>query len=72
MSMANMMMGSMNQSMQPNQQNQQQNTQQNTQQTQQSSEDIIAMIEKLAKLKEAGALSPEEFDAKKKDLLAKL
>ncbi|MEO6693497.1 MAG: SPFH domain-containing protein [Saprospiraceae bacterium] len=72
MSMANMMMGSMNQTMQPNQQNQQQNNQQNTQQTQQSSEDIIAMIEKLAKLKDAGALSPEEFDAKKKDLLAKL
>lgn len=58
MTMANMMMGSMN----PNQQ----------QNTKQSSDDILATIEKLAKLKEAGALSAEEFEAKKKELLTKL
>jgi membrane protease subunit (stomatin/prohibitin family) len=66
MTMANMMMGSM-------QPQQQQNQQQNTQPpVQQSQEDVLATIEKLAKLKEAGALTQEEFDAKKKDLLSKL
>lgn len=63
MTMANMMMGSMAN------QNQQQGSQQ---QQKQSQEDVLATIEKLAKLKEAGALTQEEFDAKKKDLLSKL
>ncbi len=66
MTMANMMMGSMNP------QNQQQNNQQNQQPVQQSQDDVLATIEKLAKLKDAGALTQEEFDAKKKDLLSKL
>lgn len=68
MTMANMMMGSMQQTQQP--QNQQQ--QQNNPPVQQSQEDVLATIEKLAKLKDAGALTQEEFDAKKKDLLSKL
>lgn len=62
MTMANMMMGSMGQ-----QQQQQQGGQQK-----ESQEDILATIEKLAKLKDAGALTEEEFNAKKKDLLSKL
>lgn len=67
MTMANMMMGSMNP------QNQNQNQQQNNQQpVQQSQDDVLATIEKLAKLKDAGALTQEEFDTKKKDLLSKL
>jgi membrane protease subunit (stomatin/prohibitin family) len=71
MTMANMMMGSMQQNQQQTPQNQnQQNTGQ--QQNQQSQEDVLATIEKLAKLKELGALTQEEFDAKKKDLLSKL
>jgi len=61
MTMANMMMGSMGG------QQQQQGGQQK-----QSSEDVMAMIEKLAKLKDAGAITQEEFDTKKKELLAKL
>lgn len=68
MTMANMMMGSMAQ--QPQQQQQQQ--QQAPVQQKESQEDILATIEKLSKLKDAGALTQEEFDAKKKDLLAKL
>ncbi|MBZ0202317.1 MAG: SPFH domain-containing protein [Ignavibacteria bacterium] len=67
MTMANMMMGSMT--------NQNQQQQQNNQQVppiQQSQDDVLATIEKLAKLKEAGALTQEEFDTKKKDLLSKL
>jgi membrane protease subunit (stomatin/prohibitin family) len=60
MTMANMMMGSMGQQ------------QQGGQQTKQSSDDVLAMIEKLAKLKEAGALTEEEFNTKKKELLSKL
>lgn len=67
MTMANMMMGSMTNQNQQQQQNQQ--TQQNQQQSQ---DDVLATIEKLAKLKDAGALTQEEFDAKKKDLLSKL
>ena len=69
MGMANMMMGSMQQN-----QNQQNQNQQNTQPppVQQTQEDVLATIEKLAKLKDAGALTQEEFDIKKKDLLAKL
>ncbi len=70
MTMANMMMGSMQQNQNQNQQNQNQNQQGGGQQ--QSQEDVLATIEKLAKLKDAGALTQEEFDAKKKDLLSKL
>lgn len=71
MTMANMMMGSMTN--QNQNQNQQQNNQQQTQQPQQmSQDDVLATIEKLAKLKDAGALTQDEFDAKKKDLLSKL
>jgi membrane protease subunit (stomatin/prohibitin family) len=71
MTMANMMMGSMNQQQQGGQQ--QGGQQQGGQQQQgQSQDDVLAMIEKLSKLKEAGALTQEEFDAKKKDLLSKL
>lgn len=66
MTMANMMMGSMTP------QNQQQQNQQTQQNQQQSQDDVLATIEKLAKLKDAGALTQEEFDAKKKDLLSKL
>jgi len=69
MTMANMMMGSMGQNQN---QNQQQNNQQNQQPVQQSQDDVLATIEKLAKLKDAGALTQEEFDTKKKDLLSKL
>jgi len=71
MTMANMMMGSMNQPQQQNPQQQQQNNQQ-APPVQQSQDDVLATIEKLAKLKEAGALTQEEFDTKKKDLLSKL
>ena len=69
MTMANMMMGSMNNQNQQNPQNQQQ---QNPPPVQQSQDDVLATIEKLAKLKDAGALTQEEFDVKKKDLLSKL
>jgi membrane protease subunit (stomatin/prohibitin family) len=71
MTMANMMMGSMNQNQQ-NPQNQQQQQQNNPPPVQQSQDDVLATIEKLAKLKDAGALTQEEFDIKKKDLLSKL
>jgi membrane protease subunit (stomatin/prohibitin family) len=64
MTMANMMMGSMAN------QNQQQNNP--APPVKESQEDVLATIEKLAKLKDAGALTQEEFDAKKKDLLSKL
>lgn len=68
MTMANMMMGSMQNQQQGSQQqgSQQQGEQKPTQ------DEILASIEKLAKLKDAGALTQEEFDAKKKDLLSKL
>jgi membrane protease subunit (stomatin/prohibitin family) len=67
MTMANMMMGSMGKAQQEQQQGQQ-----GGEQKKESSDDILAMIEKLAKLKESGALTEEEFQAKKKDLLSKL
>jgi membrane protease subunit (stomatin/prohibitin family) len=73
MTMANMMMGSMNQNQNQGGQNQGGGQQQGgQQQQQQSQEDVLATIEKLAKLKDAGALTQEEFDIKKKDLLSKL
>ena len=65
MTMANMMMGSMNNQNQGNQGNQ-------NQQPVKSQDDVLATIDKLAKLKDAGALTQEEFDAKKKDLLSQL
>lgn len=67
MTMANMMMGSMT-----NQNPQQQQNNQQAPPVQQSQDDVLATIEKLAKLKDAGALTQEEFDIKKKDLLSKL
>ena len=69
MTMANMMMGSMN----PQNQNQNQGGQNNQNpQPVKSQDDVLATIEKLAKLKDAGALTQEEFDTKKKDLLSQL
>ena len=35
-------------------------------------EDVFAKIEKLAKLQEMGAITQEEFEAKKTELLAKI
>ncbi|WP_303866555.1 SHOCT domain-containing protein [Acetobacterium wieringae] len=43
-----------------------------TEATEQTAEDPIAMIEKLAGLKEKGIISEEEFNQKKQELLAKL
>lgn len=37
-----------------------------------SGDDVLAQIEKLSKLKDAGVLSEEEFATKKADLLAKI
>lgn len=37
-----------------------------------SSDDIIALIERLAKLREAGAITDDEFNAKKTELLSRL
>lgn len=37
-----------------------------------SADEIMSTIEKLGKMKESGLITQEEFDAKKKDLLAKL
>ena len=37
-----------------------------------SSDEIISLIEKLANLRDTGALTEEDFDAKKKELLARL
>ena len=68
MMMANMMMQNMSQ--------QQQNSQnlQNSQNTPpvQSKEDIMKTLKDLAELKAAGVLTEEEFNEKKKELLAKL
>ena len=66
MMMANMM-GQSFQNM-----NQQQGGQQQQQQPKMSADEIMATIEKLGKMKEGGLITPEEFEAKKKDLLAKL
>lgn len=38
----------------------------------QPEEDVFAKIEKLAKLQEMGAITQEEFEAKKTELLAKI
>lgn len=51
----------------------QQNQQQGGQPVQKmSADEIMSAIEKLGKMKESGILTQEEFDSKKKDLLAKL
>jgi len=54
------------------QQMQNMNQQGGQQQAKMSSDEIMSAIEKLGKMKETGILTQEEFDAKKKDLLAKL
>ena len=57
------------------QQMQNMNQQQQTGQPQtekMSSDEIMNAIEKLGKMKESGLLTQEEFDTKKKELLAKL
>ena len=67
---AGMMMATvMGQQMQ-NTNQQQQTGQQQTEKM--SSDDIMNAIEKLGKMKESGLLTQEEFDTKKKELLAKL
>ena len=67
---AGMMMANvMGQQMQ-NTNQQQQTGQQQTEKM--SSDDIMNAIEKLGKMKESGLLTQEEFDTKKKELLAKL
>lgn len=54
-------------------QNMNQQNQQGGQQVQKmTADEIMSAIEKLGKMKESGILTQEEFDAKKKDLLAKL
>ena len=68
MMMANMMMQNMSQQQQ-NQQNQQNS--QNTPPAQ-SKDDIMKTLKDLAELKAAGVLTEEEFNEKKKELLAKL
>jgi len=67
MMMANMMGQAFQGSQQAGQQGQQQAPQQKM-----SADEIMSTIEKLGKMKDAGLITPEEFDAKKKDLLAKL
>ncbi|MEO8663963.1 MAG: SPFH domain-containing protein [Ignavibacteria bacterium] len=67
MTMANMM-GQQFQN--TNQSNQQGGGEQQVQKM--TADEIMGAIEKLGKMKESGILTQEEFDAKKKDLLAKL
>ena len=69
MMMANIM-GQQFQGMNQPQQNQSQNQQ--TPETKMSADEIMSTIEKLGKMKDAGLITPEEFDTKKKDLLSKL
>lgn len=66
MNMANQMMGNMNQ------QQQQQTPQQQAPAPQQSKEEVMASLKQLGELRDAGILTPEEFEAKKKDLLSRL
>jgi len=70
MMMANMMM----QNMQQQQQNQQQNQQgqQNQGGGAMSRDEVMKTLKELGELKQMGVLTVEEFDAKKKELLAKL
>jgi len=68
--MGNMMMNMMNQA---NQQPPQQQQPQGGQQPEEMSKDeIMKMLKELGELKTMGVLTQEEFDAKKKELLAKL
>lgn len=73
MDMANMMMTNMMMQNMQNQQNQQ-NQQQNAApaKDEMSRDDIMKTLRELGELKTMGVLSEEEFDAKKKELLAKL
>jgi membrane protease subunit (stomatin/prohibitin family) len=70
MMMANMMMQNMSQQQQ-NQQNQNQN-QQTPENKGNSRDEIMKTLKELGELKTAGILSEEEFNEKKKELLAKL
>ena len=70
MMMANMMMQNMQQQQQQQQNQQNQNSQQGGEQM--SKDEIMKMLKDLGELKAAGVLTEEEFDSKKKELLAKL
>lgn len=72
--MASLMMTNMMMQNMQNQQNQQQQNQQNQQNQNQTSsrDEIMKTLKDLADLKAAGVLTDEEFNEKKKDLLAKL
>ena len=67
MMMANMMGQAFQGTQQSGQQGQQQAPQQKM-----SADEIMSTIEKLGKMKDAGLITQEEFDTKKKDLLSKL
>ncbi len=71
MTMANMMGQSMNQNNQNNQ-NQQNNQQNQQQEKKMSVDEIMSAIEKLGKMRDAKLITDEEFDGKKKELLAKM
>jgi membrane protease subunit (stomatin/prohibitin family) len=71
MTMANMMGQSMNQNQQSNQ-NQQNNQQNQQQESKMSVDEIMSAIEKLGKMRDAKLITDEEFDTKKKELLAKM
>lgn len=66
MMMTNMMMQNMQQQQQQNQQNQ------SPKNNEMSRDEIMKTLKELGELKTMGVLSDEEFDAKKKELLAKL
>ncbi len=68
MAAGSMMSNMMGQSMQNNNQNQGGNAPA----VKMSADEIMSTIEKLGKMKEGNLITQEEFDAKKKDLLAKL
>lgn len=73
MDMANLMMSNMMmQQMQNQQQNQVGQQNQGGGQNEMSRDEIMKTLKELGELKTAGILSEEEFDAKKKDLLARL
>ena len=69
MQMANMMGQSMNQN---NNLNNNQSNNQNQQQQKMSVDEIMSAIEKLGKMRDAKLITDEEFDGKKKELLAKM
>lgn len=66
MAMANMMTQAMQQSQQPD------SSKTTQEQKKMSTDEIMVTIEKLGKLKEAGLITAEEFEQKKKELLSKL